>query len=151
VTYTLGEVRLNDYDPQVQAWTAAVESRGNVTTLMPAGAFKGEPAEKIVMPRGVYLPPAIYYKNFWYSPASANIRARYRANANANARALSTQATIDRLSTVPQETLAQAGKLARTGVSAITGIPTWAIPVLLIGGGAFVLMSAAHSFLPDRR
>lgn len=140
----------------ITTWRAYVRARGNADVIAPRGlAFAGQLAERISaanIPAGKQpAAPAVKLGFFWYVPAPARTQALWRAMAQDIATAQARGDAVTRIQSLPGTVLDDAGKLARTGVSALTGIPTWAIPVLLIGGGAFVLMSAAHSFLPDRR
>ena len=142
---------------RIAAWKAAVISRGNAWVIAPRTfPFGGQLAERIQVvkvPAGsIYPSPAIKVGLFWFVPAPSAVQDDWMAWVQSNiSNPISTQSFVDRVQSLPGEILNDAGTLARTGVSALTGIPTWAIPVLLIGGGAFILMSAAHSILPDRR
>lgn len=127
-------------DDAIKAWVAQVRARGNRETRMPSGAQVGKLAERHDdTTKGTYT----------ITLAPANVLAAEAQNVAAGKSAVATDAFFD--SVQPGALIKDLGKAAGAGVSAITGIPTWAIPVLLIGGGAFLLVSAAHSFLPDRR
>jgi hypothetical protein len=140
---------------RITDWRAAVRARGNADVEAPRTfPFGGQLAERIQatkVPVGsIYPSPAVKAGLFWYVPAPSAVQEDWAAWQQANiSRPIATDKFLD--SVQPGALLKDAGNLAKEIVPAITGIPTWAIPVLLIGGGAFVLISAAHSFLPDRR
>jgi hypothetical protein len=127
-------------DDVVNAWAAQVKARGNFATRMPSGAQVGKLGERHTI-------DAAGHYTIQLAP-----QAVLDADAKLVAEGQVTIATDQFFTALqPDALLKDAGKALGAGVSAVTGIPTWAIPVLIIGGGAFVLMSAAHSFLPDRR
>jgi hypothetical protein len=142
---------------RIADWRSAVRARGNADVEAPRTfAFGGQLAERISatkVPAGsIYPSPAVMSGLFWYVPAPQAVQDDWAAWQQANISApINTQLLVDNIQSVPGAAIDATGNLARTAVTAITGIPSWAIPILLIGGGAFVLMSAAHSILPDRR
>lgn len=139
MSFELGDVTTSD-DPRLQAWRAAVQARGNVATVMPSGAYRGNLAERIVNNgRDRYVAPALLIGSYWYAPAPATIRAIYTAQGKANDAAQAAGGFVERVQGIPGGIVSDAGKLAREGVSAVTGIPSWAIPVLFIAGGAFIV------------
>lgn len=153
----LGEAGIYEGSP-LMLWMTAVHNRGNATSLMPSvSPLRGQLAEKILatkVPAGkIYPAPALLYNGFWYVPAPAINQQVYAAESQANKDAISRDQFWDKVQpgAILDTALTDAGKVARAGVSAITGIPSWAIPILLIGGAAFVLFSATNSLLPDRR
>lgn len=151
---TLGDVLSEP--PVITSWRSAVRARGNADVIAPTqAAFAGQLAERIdaaKVPAGmVYPSPAIKINSFWYVPAPAGVQSAWRDLIQSDANAQATQTFVDNVQSIPNQVLTDTGKLVGATVSAVTGIPTWAIPVLIIGGGAFILMSAAHSILPDRR
>lgn len=157
MTYALATLGDAFSEPsEITAWRAAVRARGNTDVIAPTGAaFVGQLAERIAsskVPAGMMYPsPAIKLGTFWYVPAPAGVQEAWRGVVASDAAAKAAGAFVDNVQSIPGTVVSDAGKLARTAVTAVTGIPSWAIPVLIIGGGAFILMSAAHSFLPDRR
>lgn len=126
-------------DDVLKTWAAQVAARGNHVTRMPSGVQVGKLAERHDTTTGTYT----------IQLAPANVLQADAAAIAADKNVIAADKFFD--SVQPAALLKDTGKLIGAGVSAVTGIPSWAIPVLLIGGGAFVLMSAAHSFLPDRR
>jgi hypothetical protein len=151
---TLGDVLAEP--PVITSWRSAVRARGNADVIAPRGAaFAGQLAERIDaarVPTGMYYPsPAIRIGSYWYVPAPVGVQSAWKDMVRADANAQASNDFFTSVQSIPSAIASDAGKLAKTAVSAITGIPSWAIPILLIGGGAFVLIQAAHSFLPDRR
>lgn len=125
-------------DAVIKAWAAQVVARGNRVTRMPSGAQVGKLAERHDA-AGTYT----------ITLAPANVLQADAQNVAAGKDAQATDQFLDAVQ--PGALLKDLGKATGAAASAITGIPTWAFPVLIIGGGAFLLIQAAHSFLPDKR
>lgn len=138
----LGDVPIDAGSPLV-AWANAVKTRGNMTSLMPAQSpNRGLIAEKISaarVPKGARFNDsrAFLLGNYWYVPASDVNQKLYNALGQSYKDAIARDKFWDALQ--PMSLLKDAGTLAREGVSAITGIPTWAIPVALLAAGAFAV------------
>ncbi|MGI8481230.1 MAG: hypothetical protein ACR2MF_04080 [Chthoniobacterales bacterium] len=127
-------------DSRIQVWQVAVERRNHVATVMPSGPYRGNLAERIPNNgRDRYLSPATLIGSFWYVPAPAGIRDIYRKQGAKLDAHQSRGDFVNRVQSVPGAVISDAGKLAREGVSAVTGIPGWAFPVLIIAIGAYAV------------
>lgn len=137
-----------DVAARLLRWRQAVQTRGNAAVVMPSqgGSFAGQLAERIdasKVPAGQGYPsPAVRAGLYWYVPAPLELRQLYaRQHANDQG-AIATQALVERVQGLPAAVITAAGSTARTVVSSATGIPKWAIPVLLVAGAGYALYTA---------
>lgn len=143
----LGEVAIDAGSPLI-AWANAVRNRGNATSLMPSqsdASVRGLLAEKIwaakIAPQRPADINALLLNGYWYVPASSTNQRLYAALNQTYKDALARDKFWDSVqpAQLAKTGLKAVGTLAREGVSAVTGIPAWAIPVVLIAGGAYAL------------
>lgn len=139
----IGDVAIDSGSPLI-AWLNAVKARGNSTTIMPSqsdSSVRGLIAEKVSAARIAPQRPAdvhaLLLGGYWYIPASSTNQRLYAALGATYRNAIARNQFWE--SVQPAQLLKDTGKLARAGVSAITGIPTWAFPVLFIAVGAYAL------------